>query len=504
MKKSLLILGAFFLALLTNPSAIAQSSCGCTTTGNQIINGDFSAGNTGFTSSLPFDMNCNAESYGVGAEARDKCNNSQWANDLWDHTVGNSTGSYMIVDAWNNTNSNMIWSTTSTVNVVAGQDYVFSFWQVRGISSTASTQTLEMRVGGATIATVSTVGAPQLGWTEYCTTWTATTTGTVSVSIWQTGSYNGNQDYGIDDIYFGTCSLPCEVNANFNPVSSPDGCTYDFTSFVNTNSSTTVVGYSWTFGDGYSSTDANPTHTYNGSGVYTVCLTVYAINDRGECCQTTICREIEVQCFPEECKAIFREIVPSSPINPIGSCEVRLEAILDFVNRPVVGYFWDFGDGTTGTSTSNSINHNFPGSGTYTVCVTIILASGPDECCTFTYCQDIKVICPKAGLRSSSAESNTGNSIEDAVSESNTNDNKTLGVFPNPGNDLLNVVLNTDESANAKVLVYNLEGREVMNQNLTLGGGAMGGLDVTALPTGVYVIQVRTGSSQYVQRWIKQ
>ncbi|MCS6916997.1 MAG: PKD domain-containing protein [Chitinophagales bacterium] len=45
--------------------------------------------------------------------------------------------------------------------------------------------------------------------------------------------------------------------------------------FTNTSSSVGAPQYSWDFGDGNVSTDANPTHTYAWYGIYNVCLTLY-------------------------------------------------------------------------------------------------------------------------------------------------------------------------------------------------------------------------------------
>lgn len=51
-----------------------------------------------------------------------------------------------------------------------------------------------------------------------------------------------------------------------------------------TNTSSGAVSYSWNFGDGASSTDENPIHTYTSNGVYTVVLT--ATNATGDATST--------------------------------------------------------------------------------------------------------------------------------------------------------------------------------------------------------------------------
>lgn len=57
----------------------------------------------------------------------------------------------------------------------------------------------------------------------------------------------------------------------------------------------------------------------------------------------------------------------------------------------VLGYQWDFGDGTTGTGPNP--NHTFPGTGTYTVCLTAVGLNADGECCTDEYCYDVYVNC---------------------------------------------------------------------------------------------------------------
>lgn len=62
------------------------------------------------------------------------------------------------------------------------------------------------------------------------------------------------------------------------------------TTLTCTNNSTNANGYAWTFGDGTSSTDTNPWHTYSGSGTYIVQL--IAVNDA--CPQDTTTQTILV------------------------------------------------------------------------------------------------------------------------------------------------------------------------------------------------------------------
>lgn len=56
-----------------------------------------------------------------------------------------------------------------------------------------------------------------------------------------------------------------------------------------TNTSENATSYSWNFGDGNTSSDSNPTHSYSNGGTFTVTLT--AIGDEGE---NTASKTIEV------------------------------------------------------------------------------------------------------------------------------------------------------------------------------------------------------------------
>lgn len=80
----------------------------------------------------------------------------------------------------------------------------------------------------------------------------------------------------IQDTLIGTIIINDPIEApicNFN-VNAQSGSTNDVFSFSYTGTAGTPDSYLWNFGDGNTSTDQNPTHTYSQGGTYTVSLYV--------------------------------------------------------------------------------------------------------------------------------------------------------------------------------------------------------------------------------------
>ena len=120
----------------------------------------------------------------------------------------------------------------------------------------------------------------------------------------------------------------------------------------------------WTFGDGTSSYDVNPTHVYSAPGTYTVCIRIKR--------NTTLAGA--APCVREFCKQVI----------VVAECrlEASFTATLDSANRNKVHFKntstpgtaaayvqWSFGDGTS----SNEANpdHEYAKPGTYNVCLKI-------------------------------------------------------------------------------------------------------------------------------------
>lgn len=102
--------------------------------------------------------------------------------------------------------------------------------------------------------------------------------GTVDTLILESDWKFGNNTSGTDDAYWKITLVHYDNPGDEPAIPSPkpeagftavtDGLKIDFT-----NTSINADSYSWDFGDGASSTEANPSHTYAAAGIYKVVLT---------------------------------------------------------------------------------------------------------------------------------------------------------------------------------------------------------------------------------------
>ncbi|MGI8584589.1 MAG: PKD domain-containing protein [Chitinophagaceae bacterium] len=138
----------------------------------------------------------------------------------------------------------------------------------------------------------------------------------------------------------------------------------------------------WTFGDGSSSTDANPTHIYAAPGTYKVCIRIQKRNSAGTTpCVKEICKEVVVE---KECRlqAKFSFERDASQPNKIKFTNLSTPASDIHFTK------WNFGDGTY----SNDFNatHVYANSGLYTVCLIV----QKDNTCQRDTCAKVQVHVP--------------------------------------------------------------------------------------------------------------
>ena len=184
---------------------------------------------------------------------------------------------------------------------------------------------------------------------------------------------------------------PCNLTANFsNQTNGQNPLMVYFAP-----STTPNIQYSdstiWTFGDGSSSTDFYPVHTYTSPGTYTVCLRVRLNNSVPGTvpCMATICRQVIVGGC--DFQVYFSNTADTQ--NP---------ALIHFTNQtpsytPSDSTIWTFGDGST--SILNNPDHVFANPGTYNVCLIIKRhIPGATTYCVREYCKVVTITPPPCTL----------------------------------------------------------------------------------------------------------
>jgi len=119
----------------------------------------------------------------------------------------------------------------------------------------------------------------------------------------------------------------------------------------------TITTWSWKFGDGLTSTEQNPTHTYSNPGTYTVGLTV-----TGPAGTNTKTKEGYITVTSSSLLAEFTA-TPTSGIAPLSV------KFTDASMGTITAWSWDFGDGQT--SAVQHPSHTYGNPGTYTVRLTV-------------------------------------------------------------------------------------------------------------------------------------
>ncbi len=122
-----------------------------------------------------------------------------------------------------------------------------------------------------------------------------------------------------------------------------------------------TLSYSWTFGDGGTSTMMNPSHTYNSAGQYTVKLTVSDGNGGSVTDSTTATITAANQAPTADAGGPYSGTVNMSvTFDGSGSSDS---------DGTIASYRWSFGDGSTGTGMKPT--HTYTSAKTFSVSLTV-------------------------------------------------------------------------------------------------------------------------------------
>jgi gliding motility-associated-like protein len=324
---------------------------------NFVNNGDFSQGNTGFSSSY-IDTNGPGSLWPEGYYSIQTNPNNVHPNfaSFGDHTSG--TGLMMVINGASSPVN--IWC--QTIAVTPNTSYDFSAW---GASCTPSNPAqLQFEINGVLVGTALQLPGTNGVWTEFHVVWNSGSNTSITICIHDNQTALSGNDFAIDDISFKQiCVVTDSVYINVENILPAIqshvklGCLTDTVFFTAVNHGTMPDNYKWNFGDGTISTLANPYHVYATRGVYTVQLNESTVIGCGDSATTTV------------------DTRHSLSVNfAVTKDTICATQSIQFINNDIgtqtpLSYFWDFGDGTTDNTAGPSHQYNTPG--IYTVMHTV-------------------------------------------------------------------------------------------------------------------------------------
>ena len=162
-----------------------------------------------------------------------------------------------------------------------------------------------------------------------------------------------------------------QVNANQAPTAvagsdvaaGPSPLAVAFTGSSSVDNDGTIATYAWDFGDGSSSNQADPSHTYTTPGNYGAKLTV--TDDNGATDSATV--QIAVGRPANIAPTAVAGATPSQ--RKVGQSFAFSSAGSGDTDGSIIAYAWDFGDGATSTAANPSHSYSTPS--TYTASLTV-------------------------------------------------------------------------------------------------------------------------------------
>lgn len=176
-------------ALLATTVFCATAFAAHASTMNLIVNGDFEAGNTGFTTDLV--LGSGANTFLIADNPRDK--NGAFAS-FGDNTTG--FGNMMIVNG-STISTTVAWSQTVAVN--ADTSYAFGGFLANAFP--AAPASFDVRVNGVSVGSVTDTIETGI-WDEFSFDWFSGSETTAILELIETSTGFGGNDYALDDLSF--------------------------------------------------------------------------------------------------------------------------------------------------------------------------------------------------------------------------------------------------------------------------------------------------------------
>jgi len=320
------------------------------------------------------------------------------ANFVGTPTSGNAPLTVQFIDNSTNTPTSWNWNFgdgSSSTHQFPSHTYTIDGTYTVALTVTNSwgsntlTRTNYITVGSGVVAPVATfTGSPTSGTVPLTVTFTDSSTNTPTSWNWNFGdgssstlqnpshTYSSTGTYTVSLTAINSAGSNTSTRTNYITVGS--GVVAPVANFVGTptygtapltvqfidNSTNFPTSWSWSFGDGSSSTLQFPSHTYTIDGTYTVALTV--TNSGGS---NTLTRTNYITVGSGVVAPVANFVgTPTS-----GTAPLTVQFIDNSTNFPT-SWNWNFGDGSS--STLQFPSHTYTIDGTYTVALTVTNSGG--------------------------------------------------------------------------------------------------------------------------------
>lgn len=259
---------------------------------------------------------------------------------------------------------------------------------------------------------------------------------------------------------------------------------------VNFNSSAFHPPYgttiNWDFGDGQSSTQRNPSHTYANSGVFYVTQTVVDTFHQVTCSFTD---SVIIAGGSQNCNAYYT--IEKDSLNNFSVILYNHSS-----NATSHVYNWTFGDGQS--SNQRNPNHQYQNFGNYVVCLTIT-----DSLlnCNTTFCDTLGMDSLGNLNKSSGFGLEVRNPLVTSIEESDKAQLDKVSIYPNPAKNIVTVDLSgLEESVNIRLM--DLSGR-VIQSKTNVQNGSVNQLDISTLSDGFYLLSIESKDNRRVEKIVK-
>jgi hypothetical protein len=282
---------------------------------------------------------------------------------------------------------------------------------------------------------------------------------------------------GFSLTFGGACGMTAVIgpNAAFTGVIT-NSCMTLTTTKTCPISPTTNSTYLWNFGDGYTATTMNASHTYTAIGNYNVSLTVTDLLG----CSITTSQAFNIGCVPLPVEFLYftgtkrsnsSNLLEWATASEKNNAEFIIERSENAVDFSEIQRIKGAGNSNR-TITYSAIDHD-PVNGT-----------------AYYRLKQVDITDGKS-------------SYSNVISINNSRENKVT-VAPNPANDMITINYNCGSSSEEVLNIYDNKGNIVLTQKLICSEGInKTNVDISRLNTGMYMVFVSLGDKLYKTRLIK-